>query len=255
MTARENLTSTILGGIDDSISRSLRSLRHDIERDAVERLDPALGGLVEALGAKMERVSVAGLCRSEKAMLRNMAQDVAYLRWPVPRLACLLPAYDGLLTEHDRGFHIWTCRLRSWCRGGKKKGKGKFRRYLRLFFLCASDFSLAECGPDGQGYEVKEVLDWVKKVQPLAKLGLALGSIALSTCTGLRLPASNIITALEETVGGAVSTVVENVGVPDLNETAMTVGEDVSCRSLVRQLSGTEDRKVRLVPAEGVSYE
>lgn len=238
------MASAVLGRIDDSVSRSLRSLRHDIERDAGERLDPALSGLVEALGAKLEGLPVAGLRQSERAMLRNMALDVAYLRWPVPRLACLLPSHDGQLTEHDRGFDSWTDRLRAWCRDGKKKGKGKFRRRLRLFFLCASDFSLAECGPDGQGYEVREVLDWVKKARPVAKLGLALGSIVLNTCTGLRLPASDIVASLEETVGNAVSTIVEEVGPPGLDETASIAGEGLRAGGLVRQLRAGGERKV-----------
>lgn len=33
--------------------------------------------------------------------------------------------------------------------------------------------------------QVKEFLDWVKKVAPVAKIGLALASIALKVCTGL----------------------------------------------------------------------
>eukprot|EP00903_Cladosiphon_okamuranus_P018140 g16693.t2 len=47
--------------------------------------------------------------------------------------------------------------LRTWCDGGKKKGKRFATRELRLFFVCAQDWRLAKCGPDGQGYKVTPV--------------------------------------------------------------------------------------------------
>ena len=79
------------------------------------------------------------------------------LRWPIPRLMCVLPAPesgDKTLDETDRSFDEWSTVLQKWRLEGKKKGKGFATRKLRLFFLCPQDMSLAECGPDGQGYEV-----------------------------------------------------------------------------------------------------
>ena len=70
---------------------------------------------------------------------------------------CLLPAPESgekRLEEGDRSFEKWSSLFRTWCKEGKKKGKGFARRKLRLFFVCAQDGSLAECGPDGQGYKV-----------------------------------------------------------------------------------------------------
>ncbi|CAM9904045.1 unnamed protein product, partial [Sphacelaria rigidula] len=84
--------------------------------------------------------------------------------------------------------------------------------------------SLVECGPGGQGYEVKELLAWVKKARVAAKLGLALGSIAFKVCTGLAVPADQIDAAFGETLGGVVSKIVE--------EGASTVAEEVKSSAL-----------------------
>lgn len=70
---------------------------------------------------------------------------------------CVLPAPERdekPLEDRDRSFKEWSGVLRQWCDGGKKKGRRFATRKLRLFFVCAQDMSLAECGPEGQGYEV-----------------------------------------------------------------------------------------------------
>lgn len=79
------------------------------------------------------------------------------LRWPIPRLVCVLLAPksgEKPLEEIDRSFEEWSAVLQKWCLEGKKKSAGVATRKLRLFFLCPQDMSLAECGPAGQGYEV-----------------------------------------------------------------------------------------------------
>lgn len=78
------------------------------------------------------------------------------LRWPIPRLVCVLPAPESgakPLKERDRSFEQWSAVLQKWCLEGKKSGSGVTTRNLRVFFLCPQDLSLAECGPGGQGYE------------------------------------------------------------------------------------------------------
>ncbi|CAM9776791.1 unnamed protein product, partial [Ectocarpus fasciculatus] len=60
-------------------------------------------------------------------MDRSMRQDVAFLRWPIPRLVCVLPAPESgakPLEEKERSFEEWSATLRNWCLGGKRKGKG-----------------------------------------------------------------------------------------------------------------------------------
>ncbi|CAM9479194.1 unnamed protein product, partial [Sphacelaria rigidula] len=76
------------------------------------------------------------------------------------------------------------------------------RRKLRLFFLCAHDLSLAECGPDGQGYEVTKLLRWVKQAVPLLKI---LVGVVLKTCTGLSIPTDQFEAVFGDTAGGPIS--------------------------------------------------
>ncbi|CAM9177076.1 unnamed protein product [Sphacelaria rigidula] len=171
-------------------------------------------------------MSVGGLTNSEREVLTSVAFNVACLRWPVPRLSCLLPEYDHYLTEEDRRYTNWSARLETWCNERRKAGMGtccqklgqfcrseeKISWNLRLFFLCAHDLSLAECGPHGQGYVVKDLLQWVKRARPLAKVGLVLGSIVLKTCTGLSIPTDQFESAFGNTVGWGVSDIFAEAG-------------------------------------------
>lgn len=99
------------------------------------------------------------------------------LRWPIPRLACVLPApksEEKSFEERDRSFEEWSSVLRKWCLDGKKKGKGIVKRELRLFFLCPQDMSLVECGPAGQGYEVSNLMkDWVVNTRSWVSHGIS----------------------------------------------------------------------------------
>lgn len=226
-------------------AQALHRLRLDIQSsdtgaDGERRLSTKIDALVNQLEAKLSDLSTTtrevGATTVERSILRNIALDVASLRWPVPRLACLLPPHDESLSEQSRQLQDWSSRLESWCKHGKRKGKGISRRKLRLFFLCAHDFSLAECGPDGQGYEVTELLNWVKRARPVAKIGLALGRIALTICTGLSLPPQSISAAFDGTVGGAVSEIVR--------EGSTVAGELLSARGVDSSPTGDTDDTV-----------
>ncbi|CAN0082454.1 unnamed protein product [Ectocarpus sp. 12 AP-2014] len=161
-------------------------------------------------------------------MARSMRQDVAFRRWPIPRLVCVLPAPESgakPLEEGDRSFEQWSATLRNWCLRGKRTGKGFATRKLRLFFLCPYDRSLAECGPGGQGYEVTELLEWAKKAMPFAKVGLALASIALRVCIGLAIPEVDFEATLGTKAGGALSTFAEELLYSGVESVASFTGE------------------------------
>ncbi|CAN0380592.1 unnamed protein product [Ectocarpus sp. 8 AP-2014] len=161
-------------------------------------------------------------------MDRSMRQDVAFLRWPIPRLVCVLPAPENgtkPLAEKDRSFEQWSATLRNWCLGGKKTGKGFATRKLRVFFLCPYDRSLAECGPGGQGYEVTEMLEWAKKAMPFAEVGLALASIALRVCIGLAIPDVDFEATLGTVAGGSLSKFAEESLNSDVESVANIAGE------------------------------
>lgn len=69
---------------------------------------------------------------------------------------------------------------------------------------CDSQLILIFYHPHTTG-QVKELLDWAKKAKPLAKVGLALASIALKVCTGLAIPTTDFEAALGTQAGGALS--------------------------------------------------
>lgn len=134
---------------------------------------------------EIRNLSITGNRSTDTSIIRNMAGNVNLLHWPIPRLACVLPPHDRLLTEDDRRFETWSDRLVECCQNDKKTGNGRFKQQLRLFFLCAYDSSLAECGPGGQGYEVNQLLAWVHAAKPFVRVILALASILLKSFTGL----------------------------------------------------------------------
>lgn len=52
---------------------------------------------------------------------------------------------------------------------------------------------------------MKELLNWAEKGKPLAKVGVALASIALNVCTGLTISTADFEAALGTKAGGALS--------------------------------------------------
>ncbi|CBJ48972.1 LRR-GTPase of the ROCO family, putative pseudogene [Ectocarpus siliculosus] len=173
-------------GTDEALAKQLSTLKSDMQRDVSLKLDSNVEKIVVSVEAIVQKALSTA---TERRILRGVAQDVAFLRWPIPRLVCVLPAPEKgrePLTEIDRSFEKWSALLDGWVRSGKKGGRRCATRELRVFFLCPQDMSLAECGRGGQGYEVKELLSWAKKTIPSAKVGLALEAF----CSGIEKMAS-----------------------------------------------------------------
>lgn len=198
-----------LGKKIDTLVQILDDIRLNIAKGDPQPLDAKLESLVRELEARKDRITSGGLRDSERVM-RNLSLDINCLRWPVPRWVCLLPQHVGTLSDNDRCFSRWSDLLRAWCRDGKKAGRSNISRKLRLFFLCAHDYSLVECGPNGQGYKVKQLREWVAKAMPLAEVALALARITLRICTGLSIPIDEIDAAFGDSLGGVVSEIVKN---------------------------------------------
>lgn len=72
---------------------------------------------------------------------------------------------------------------------------------------------------------MKELLSWAKKAIPLAKVGLALASIALKVCTGLAIPTVDIEVAFGAEAGGALSDFVEEALGSGIEKMASVAGE------------------------------
>ncbi|CAM9960831.1 unnamed protein product [Ectocarpus sp. 4 AP-2014] len=218
-------------GVDEALTKRLSSLRsdmlHNVSLQLDSRVQEVVVGVDERVRKSLSKMN-SGLDTSsatERRVLTSVARNVAFLRWPIPRLVCVLPVPESTLQERDRAFDQWSAVLMNWCRSGKEKGKGWRTRELRVFFLCSYDMSLAECGPGGQGYKVKELLDWAKKAKPLANVGLALASIALKVCTGLAVPTADFEAALGTKAGGALSDFVKEALDSGIEEMASVAGE------------------------------
>ncbi|CAM9744681.1 unnamed protein product [Sphacelaria rigidula] len=200
--------------------------------------------MLDSLQAHLER-------RTDQLQL-----DIACVRWPVPRLACLLPNHDGTLNDGDRSYPRWSNRLRAWCRDGKKAGRGHISRKLRLFFVCAHDYSLTECGPNGQGYKVKQLREWAAKALPLAKVALALAGITLKVCTGLSIPMEEIDAAFGDSLGGPILGIVKESGTAAVNEITTVARGGLDNGADEQRLEHlSEAPKPGLAPLDGFQYE
>lgn len=72
---------------------------------------------------------------------------------------------------------------------------------------------------------MSKLLKWAKKAKPLAKVGVALASIALNVCTGLTIPAAYFEATLGTKAGGALSEFVEETLTSGVAAMASVAGE------------------------------
>lgn len=89
---------------------------------------------------------------------------------------------------------------------------------------------------------MKELLSWAKKAIPLAKVGLALASIALKVCTGLAIPTVDIKVAFGAKAGGALSDFVEEALGSGIEKMASVAGEGLEGAS---PAGGSRPQQVR----------
>ncbi|CAM9209821.1 unnamed protein product [Sphacelaria rigidula] len=237
----------------DTLVQNLHNVRLRLDRNDPQPLGDIVDTLVRELGAKIDG---GGLRDTERQILRRVSLDMACLRWPVPRLACLLPKHEGTLSDDDRSLSRWSDRLRAWCGDGNRAGRGMVRRKLRLFFICAHDYSLAECGPNGQGYKVKQLREWAAKAMPLAKVTLALASITLKVCTGLSIPTDDVDAAFGDSLGGVISDIVKESGTAAVDEMTTVARDGLESGADGQQLEHlSEDPKPRPAPLDGLQYD
>lgn len=227
---------TLLDHIGVDLAQRLHELRLDVQRDARRRLEMGVGALLSSLAAEIDRLARDELSNPGRGMLRNVAFDIACLRWPIPRFSCLLPAHEGVLPEADRSYSSWSARLWSWCHSRTKVSGRMVGTKLRLFFLCAHDLSLAKCGPGGQGYEVKTLLQCVNKETAVSKMRLALGSIALKICTALTIPIHEVDFAFGDTLGGVISEIVKEEACTVATAMESNKVENLKCDDNAEQL-------------------
>ncbi|CAB1105384.1 unnamed protein product [Ectocarpus sp. CCAP 1310/34] len=183
-------------GLDEALANRLSRPRAGMQLD---ELAPTSGA------------GIGGLNQTERNVLTSIAQNVAFMRWPIPRLVWLLLAPDSgepALTAEQR------------C--NQAKGRRLVTRKLRLFFRYSHHYSLAVCGPGGA--RVTELLNWAKKAKSAAKVGLAVASIALKVCIGLAIPRMDLNAAFGASTGDVVTGVVEEAATSSIDSMTSAAG-------------------------------
>eukprot|EP00903_Cladosiphon_okamuranus_P009447 g9006.t1 len=171
--------------VDEALTKRLSSLRSDMQHDVSLQLDShaqeAVVGVDERVRESLSKMKLGSDASSstERRILTRVARNVAFLRWPIPRLLCVLPVPE-------------------------------------------TDAEIPTIPAIGQ---VKELLEWAKKAKPLAKVGLALASIALKVCTGLAVPTAGFEAALGTKAGGALSGFVKKAHDSGIKKMASVAGE------------------------------
>ena len=183
--------------------------------------------VLEAAGKLLE--GLTNLETRQSAGQRVLAREVASLTVRIPRHAVLLPPREDEaleLTDAEREASSWVQRLKDWRAQGKRAGKGVVSKEYRLFFLCAHDCSLAECGFEGKGYRLKCPRKWVKSGGlQFVKALLMVVNVALKTFAGLSIPADGIASVGGNAWDEILSSTVEGAAEASLDAGCSALGE------------------------------
>lgn len=129
-------------------------------------------------------------------LVKDITKAIRAEEFDTPNLVCFLVAWEFEqtlgLSRQEQLRESWTTKLQQ----GTRK-KGWFTKEMRLFFVCARTYKIVPCGPNGHGYRIKEVREWVKKAFGVVKAMVQLTSIALGPLTAAGV-ASDLIEAFGE---------------------------------------------------------
>lgn len=108
--------------------------------------------------------------------------------------------------------------------------------------------------------QVKQLLKWAKKARPVARVGLALASIALKVCTGLSIPTADFEAALGTTAGGALSEYVKEALDSRVEAMSGVARERLEGAGMVEEAQNSDahspgQNKVRLILSFSVDIE
>lgn len=93
--------------------------------------------------------------------------------------------------------------------------------------------------------QVNELLGWAKKAVPLAKVGVALASIALKVCTGLAIPSADFQAALGTIAGNTLSELVKETLDSGVDATASVARERLEDMTPAERLDHAGIQKVK----------
>ena len=147
--------------VKSTLLEGLRSLVDNVE-DAVDKLKVATASLEETarkLGGVAEQLV-------EQELLAASARRKDY---PYPRLVIVVPDGEEVGSQERIqrvGWDRWT---KAWESLHLPEEVGLHQKF-RLRFLCEYDLAEVPCGPDGRGYPINQLKDWVRNCIPLMKV-------------------------------------------------------------------------------------
>ncbi|CAM9984147.1 unnamed protein product [Ectocarpus fasciculatus] len=113
-----------------------------------------------------------------------------------PRLVLVRPE----LETKDGGTHE-RIQHAGWDRWMKNLNDVGFHHKFRLHFLCEHDLSEVPCGPDGRGFPIDHLKDWVKQCLPLMQASLWMLRVAVGTVSNVDLPLNEVLGAFVQATG------------------------------------------------------
>lgn len=171
------------------------------EKTLLQRLDIGQQELVKGQQRLMQICSaIKSQGDDSRAVLdfvKDMAKALRADQFEAPRLACLLPPWSFArsrgLSPTEQHPRTWKSRLQE----GVKK-KGFFTKSMRLFLVCAKTYRLVPCGFHGQGYQIEELRDLVKKTFGVVRVIMEFTAVTLGLASAAGLM-SNLVEAIGTT--------------------------------------------------------
>lgn len=168
------------------------------ETTLLQRLDI---GQQELVQGQQRLMQICGAIKTQgddsRAVLdfvKDMAKALRADQFEAPRLACLLPPWGF---ERSRGLSPTEQHPQTWksrVQEGIKK-KGFFTKSMRLFLVCAKTYRLVPCGFHGQGYEIEELRDLVKRTFGVVRVIVEFTALTLGLVSAAGLM-SNLVEAI-----------------------------------------------------------
>ncbi|CAM9917938.1 unnamed protein product [Ectocarpus fasciculatus] len=180
-----------------TLLKHLRDLRALLDNQ--EELVDKLGKTVDRLEETASKLVGVANQLVQQELFAAIAKRKKY---PYPRLVILVPdgQADGNSERIQRvGWDRWK---KAW-ESLSLPDVGLHHKF-RLRFLCEHSLEEVPCGPDGLGYPIEQLRDWVKQCVPLMKASLWILRVAVGTVSSVDLPLNQVLEAAVKATGAAV---------------------------------------------------
>ena len=148
-------------------------------QEAVAERQEAIVERQEAVVLQLEE-TVKELGDIVRALLEQDLLAATEAQSEFPRLMILKPEQANRTIESENldqfRYNTWNRWITAWEKFGIRDPG--FHQVFRLQFLCEYDLSEVPCGPDGNGYPIKKLANWVKRCIPLLQVRIDSGNIS-----------------------------------------------------------------------------